>query len=353
MAAGGERRVFLKYLFSLSAFIAGSKFSFGHNEASRHLAIGPKTAWSMAPAGKRVKKIAVEEHFMAEEYLSWLGSRAVHKVSLSENMSRQGIDIGEGRIRDMDQCGVDMQILSLAEPPGLAPYPSLDPFNAEDAVALARIINDKLSNAVTQHPKRFAGFCCLPLQDPDAAADELERAVTKLGLKGTMVNDTTKRWLSDEKYEVIFERLARLDVPIYIHAMGPTNEEAGLHVVPDVKRLIESGIFDKYPGLKIILGHGGESLPFWLWRVNSVSRTGDKGFMEYFKEHFYVTISAQFWTPVLAFLITVMGADRIMFATDYPHPDWCKHVDFIDSAPISDSEREKICHLNAEKLFKL
>jgi len=347
------RRTFLKYLLSLSAFIAGSKFSFHNKKGSMPGTVKATQAWGMASSGKRIKKIAVEEHFMVEDYLDWLGSKAINKIALYESVSRNGMDIGEGRIKDMDECGVDMQILSLAEPPGLAPYPSLDPFNAEDAIALSKIINDRLSEAVKQHPKRFAGVCCLPLQDPEAAADELERAVTKLGLKGAMVNDTTKRWLSDQKYEAIFERLSRLDVPIYLHAMGPTNEEAGLHVVPDVKRLIESGVFDKYPGLKIILGHGGESLPFWLWRVNSVSKGGKKSFMECFKEHFYVTTSAQFWPPLLEFLITVMGADRILFATDYPHPDWCKHVDFIDSAPISDSDREKICHLNAETLFKL
>lgn len=349
---GFGRRNFLKRIFSLSAFVAGFVFSLNKSSGLKHGKINMTNALGMNVSGKKVKKIAVEEHFLTKEYLSWLDSKAEHKVSME--MTPQGTDLGEGRLKDMDEYGVDMQILSLGEPPGLAPYPALDPFKAEDAAALARIVNDELSEAVKKNPKRFAGLCCLPLQDPEAAADELERAVTKLGLKGTMVNDTPKRWLSDQKYEVIFERLAKLDVPMYIHAMGPTKEDSGLHVVPEVRRLVDGGLFDRYPGLKIILGHGGESLPFWLWRVDRLPQSGGKkGFMQCFKDNFYVTTSAQFWPPLLQFLISVLGADRILFATDYPHPDSCRHVDFIDSAPVSDSDREKICSLNAEKLFKL
>lgn len=353
-----RRRSFLKYLLSVSAFIAGSTLSLNKSRGFKKRKISWIKARGMETSGKRVKKIAVEEHFLTEQYLAWLGSKTEYKTSIPEGMTSIATNLGEGRLKAMDECGsgIDMQVLSLSDPPGLA-EPALDPFSASDAIVLAKIINNELSEAVKQYPKRFAGLCCLPLQDPKASADELERAVTKLGLKGTMVNDNPKRWLSDQKYEVIFERLATLDVPIYIHAMGPTKEDSGLHVVPEVWRLIDSGLFDKYPGLKIILGHGGESLPFWLWRVNGVQQRGAigrrKNFMQNFKDHFYVTTSAQFWPPLLQFLISVLGSDRILFATDYPHPDSCKHVDFIDSAQISDSDREKICHLNAERLFKL
>jgi 2,3-dihydroxybenzoate decarboxylase len=351
-----ERRSFLKYSLSLSAFIAGSTLSFNKSQGLKAERIKGKEAFAMSSSVGRVKKIAVEEHFLTEEYLAWIESRAAHKPSM--DMPPMGTNLGEERLKDMDECGIDMQILSLAEPPGYAPYPCLDPFNTKDAIALAKIVNNELSGVVKRYPEKFAGFCCLPLQDPIAAADELERAVTELGLVGTMVNDTPKRWLSDEKYEVLYERLAKLDVPLYIHAMGPTDEDSGLHVVPEVKRLIQSGIFDKYSGLKIILGHGGESLPFWLHRISGIGmRGGQKSFMQYFKDNFYVTTSAQCWAPLLEFLITVLGADRILFATDYrghgTNPSTCEHVEFIDSVRISDSDREKICHLNAEKLFRL
>ena len=356
MKERNERRSFLKYFLSLSAFIAGSVLSLKKNNGIKTGKIRRTEAHAMGNAGGRVKKIAVEEHFLTEEYLAWIESRAEHKPSM--DMPPMGTNLGEERLNDMDECGIDMQILSLAEPPGYAPFPCLDPFNTQDAIALAKIVNNELSGVVKRYPKRFAGFCCLPLQDPEAAADELERAVTKLGLVGTMVNDTPIRWLSDDKYEVLYERLAKLDVPIYIHAMGPTDEDSGLHVIPDIKRLIQGGIFDKYPGLKIILGHGGESLPFWLHRVAGIGmRGGQKSFMQYFKDNFYVTTSAQCWAPLLEFLITVLGADRILFATDYrghgTRQSTCEHVEFIDSVQISDSDRKKICHLNAEKLFRL
>jgi predicted TIM-barrel fold metal-dependent hydrolase len=136
---------------------------------------------------------------------------------------------------------------------------------------------------------------------------------------------------------------------MYLH-----QTESGENLIPDLIQLVNGDLLDKYPGLQFILGHGGEAMPFWLWRRGrSKSIGGKKSFKQKFIEHFYVTTSDQCWSTLLKFLIEVMGADRIMFATDYPYESMKQHVDLIDSVDISDSDKKRICHLNAEKLFRL
>ena len=300
--------------------------------------------------GKRVKKIAVEEHCVPKPFLEILLAKSSGHLSQVKGAAEKLPDLGEGRIAEMDRCGIDMQVLSLS-------YPALELFqNAEDAIAASKASNDAIAEAVKKYPTRFAGFCSVPLQDPDAAAEELERAVTKLGFQAVMVNENTpSRWLSDQKYNVFFECLAKQNVPIYLHADGPSNDDSGLHVVPEVMRLVESDLLVRHPNLQFILGHAGESIPFWLNRFDG--RWRDYGnrpkFSSYIKNNFYVTTSSQCWPILLDFLIATMGSDRIMFATDYPYEVTEDSVKFIDTAPISDADREKICHLNAEKLFRL
>jgi predicted TIM-barrel fold metal-dependent hydrolase len=164
-----------------------------------------------------------------------------------------------------------------------------------------------------------------------------------------MVNENTQRTYSDPKFEVLYERLAKLKVPLYLH-----QTESGQHLIPDLINLISGDLLDKYPNLTFILGHGGEAMPFWLWRrARSQSTGGKRSFKQKFIEHFYVTTSDQCWPTLLQFLIAALGSDRIMFATDYPYESMKQHVDFIDSVDISDSDREKISHLNAERLFRV
>jgi predicted TIM-barrel fold metal-dependent hydrolase len=338
------RRSFLRYLFSLSAFIAGSSLSFNKKPGVGN--IGMKKAWGKdSGSGKKFKKIAVEEHCYTDKYLDWLYSSRVDMTPgrpRDDEAVLRGLDRGEGRIREMDEAGVDMQILSLS-------YPDLDFFKAEDAVSLSRIVNDELAETVKRYPDRFRAYCCLPFQDPEAAAEELERAVTKLGLVGAMVNENTKRTYADSKFEVVYERLNKLKVPIYLH-----QTESGQHLIPDLINLINGDFLDKYPDLTFILGHGGEAMPFWLWRrARSKSVDGKRSFKQKFIEHFYVTTSDQCWPTLLKFLIEALGSDRIMFAADYPYESSKQHVDFIDSAPISETDREKISCLNAKKLFRL
>ena len=339
-----NRRSFIKQILSFSAFVAGSSLSFNMGKGSGIGNIGRKEAWAMGKSGKRFKKIAVEEHCFTEEFVDWLYSDRTDFVGRERNDETvlMALDRGEGRIKKMDEAGVDMQILSLS-------YPDLDFFKTEDAIALSKMVNNELSETVKRYPDRFRAFCCLPFQDPEAAADELERAVTKLGLVGAMVNENTERKYSDRKFEVVYEMLNRLKAPIYLHQTG-----SGENLIPDLITLIDGDLLDRYPDLQFILGHAGEAMPFWLWRRGrSESMDGKRSFKQKFIEQFYVTTSDQCWPTLLKFLIEVMGADRIMFSTDYPYESMKEHADFIDSVDISESDREKICHLNAEKLFKL
>jgi 5-carboxyvanillate decarboxylase len=340
--------------------------------------------------GFTVKKIAVEEHFTTEEYLTYLRSRRdipkrdkveiggekferdwwspTHYRLVDPSRPDKLINLGEGRLKDMDESSIDMQVLSLSAP-------SVGQFDASDGTSVAKSTNDELSEVIKRYRTRFAGFAAIAPQDPDAAANELERAVKELGLKGAMITGNTRgEFLDEQKYWVIFERAEKLEVPIYIHPWAPPPDmikpyltypelalpmwgfaaESGLHAM----RLICSGVFDKYPGLKIILGHLGEAIPFWLWRLDSrwswsEGKKLHKNPSQYFKDNFYVTTSGMYWQPALQFVCSALGADRIMFATDYPYESSSEAVQFIESMPMSDVDKKKICHLNAEKLLRL
>ncbi|MFH1651933.1 MAG: amidohydrolase family protein [Chloroflexota bacterium] len=343
-----------------------------------------------------MKIIAVEEHFFTRNYVQHLVSRkdypkfeitrdhnqseevrlwhspGHYTVQEQEEWSRK-LDTGEGRLREMDEHGIAMQVLSFAA--------ALELLEPAEGAALAKATNDELAEIVAAHPDRFAGFAALAAQDPDGAAAELERAVTKLGLKGTKINAHVGReFLDEEKYRVIFETAARLGVPVYLHPMQPSPEmikpfqaypglagpiwgfaaAAGLQAI----RLIYSGIFDRCPGLKIILGHLGEALPFWLWRLDNrwerdkitthpLTKDLRKKPGEYLRDNFLVATSGMFSLPAFQCVYQELGAERIMFAVDYPNESNRQAVQFLEQLPVSHEDKEKICHLNAERLLKL
>jgi len=346
-----------------------------------------------------VKKIAIEEHFHTEAYVKYLYARKEWprreiveeggKRFVRDWWSQKGYrvmnpdlpnpltDLGEGRLQRMDEAGIDMQVLSIS-------FPGVELFDASNGTAMAKSINDELSAAIKRYPERLAGFAAIAPQNPEGAADELERAVVKLGLKGAIVNGhICGEYLDDKKYWVIFERAVKLDVPIYIHPKMPSPDmikpylaypglasamlgfsaEASLHAM----RLILSGVFDRYPGLKIILGHLGEAIPFWLWRIDGrwiEEKEADPSSAAFYKDHqkspaqcfrdnFYVTMSGMYWQPVLQFVCSVIGSDRILFAADYPYESSKEAAQFLDSVELSRADKEKICHLNAERLLKL
>jgi 5-carboxyvanillate decarboxylase len=283
-------------------------------------------------------------------------------------------DLGERRIRDMDEAGIDRQLISLTAP-------GVQVFDADTAAALTTDYNDQLAEAVARHPDRFAGLAAVAPHKPEAAARELERAVTSLGLKGAIVNSHTRgRYLDDEKSWALFEAAESLGVPVYIHPQGPPPAmiqpfiecgldgaiygfavETGLHLL----RVIISGVFDRFPGLKVVVGHLGEGIPYWLFRVDffhrSYSRTGRyesfkplrKKPSDYMKENVYVTTSGMAWEPAIMYARSVLGADRVLYAMDYPYQYVPEEVAVTDGLAISVDEKKALYQTNAERVFGL
>ncbi len=339
-----------------------------------------------------MKRIAVEEHFLTKALLEHLRSRkewpkleaaeddqgnkvehmywapSYYFVHNDLDMLRRIVDIGEGRLRDMDESGIRMQVLSIS-------IPGVELLDSASGTAMAKHINDEVAQATRKYPERFSAFAALAAQNPPSAVKELERAVKDLGLRGAVVNSHIRgEYLDNQKFWIIFEKAEKLGVPIYLHPKQPSPDmikpyltypalanamwgfaaEASLHAV----RLIGSGVFDRFPDLKIILGHLGEAIPFWLWRMdNHWEKEGRRSLpakkkpSHYFKNNFFVTTSGMSWSPALQFVSAVLGVDRILFATDYPFESMKEAVQFMDDAPISDTEREKIYHLNTERLL--
>ncbi len=336
-----------------------------------------------------MKRIAVEEHFYNQEYVDHLKAIKEYEVTkdgkghkierlehfeLYPGVMEALVDMGEGRIRHMDEAGVDMQVLSFN-------CPGVEAMDATTGAEVAKRSNNELARVIQKYPKRFSGFAALAYQEPVSAAKELERAVKDLGLKGAKLDGYVNgEYLDDPKYWSIFEMAEKLEVPIYLHPKVPSPQiikpyltyaslagpmfgfgaDTSLHAM----RLICSGLFDRYPGLTLILGHLGEALPFWLWRLDKPWREGSikpdprsiklkKRPSDYLKNNIYVTTSGMFYYPALMCVMLALGADRIMFAADHPWEYSRVAVEFMDSAPISDPDKEKIYHGNAERLLNL
>jgi 5-carboxyvanillate decarboxylase len=297
----------------------------------------------------------------------------------SQTAMRRLFDLGEERLSIMDEHNVAMHLLLLTSP-------GLQMLDAETGTALATVANDRLAEAVRAHPTRYAGLAAIAPQDPWSAVREIERAMTKLKLNGIVINSHTNgEYLDELKYWPILEAAAALDAPIYIHPRAPSlamaapyakyhledaiwgfQAETGLHGV----RLIMSGIFDRFPKLRIVLGHMGEGIPYWLHRLDYMHRSSagskmaaDRGVewrpklqqqpSDYFRQNFMITTSGMNHAPVLEFCIGELGADNIMWAIDYPYQGTPEATSFLDAAPISEDDRHKIYHRNAERVFKL
>jgi 2,3-dihydroxybenzoate decarboxylase len=312
------------------------------------------------------KVVVLEEHFEVPELSDGgHGRSGVYTGGVNE-VAEMLADVGARRIEAMDAAGIDLQILSHTAPAGQ----NLDP---ETSVRLTRSANDMLHRTVSAKPDRFAGFAVLPTPDPAAAVKELERGVTELGFVGAMIHGLTHgEFIDAKKYWPIFALAEELDVPIYIHPAPPHpavmdayykeypimaragwgfGVEAGTQAI----RLVLSGLFDAYPKLKIIIGHLGEGLPYSLWRCDEIlSRALTKRrFREYFCEHFYITTSGNFSHPALLCAVMEMGADRILFSVDYPFADNVEGRHFVDTAPLSREDKDKILSHNATKLLRL
>jgi 5-carboxyvanillate decarboxylase len=283
-------------------------------------------------------------------------------------------DLGERRLADMDSSGIDQQIVSITSP-------GVQIFDAATATALAAKFNDELAEAVRSHPTRFAGLAAIAPQDPSRAAQELERAVKRLGLKGAIVNSHTRgEYLDDPKFWDIFAACEALGVPLYLHPNTPSKAmiepyiargldgavfgfaaETGLHAL----RLIVAGLFDRFPRLQIVLGHLGEALPYWLYRLdfmhNIIVRTNryasakalKKPLSAYLRENFHYTTSGMPWEPAIMFVHSVMGAERLLYAMDYPYQFVPEEVAWQDNLPLDLAAKRIFFQTNAERLFCL
>ena len=321
-------------------------------------------------------KIGLEEHFAIPDTLQ--DSAGFVPGDYWKELSRRLLDIHDDRLRQMDAHGVDMMILSL-NAPAVQAIPS-----REKANEIAMRANDFLAEQVNRRPDRFQAFAALPMQDPELACRELERCIVQLGFKGALVNgfsqvDTPDNvvYYDASQFEPFWETCERLDAPFYLHPrnpiaawaqiydghpwlLGPTwafGQETAVHAL----RLMASGLFDRHPGLKIILGHMGEGLPYSMWRVDNRNAwvkvpkayPAKKPLADYFHANFYLTTSGNFRTQTLIDAMLEVGADRILFSTDWPFENIDHAADWFDAASISEADRLKIGRSNAISLFKL
>jgi 2,3-dihydroxybenzoate decarboxylase len=313
--------------------------------------------------------IAVEEHYWdAEMSKTYVGLESGRPGPQMDRL----FDLGALRIKEMDEAGIDVQVISHGAP-------SAQKLPAEGAAALVRGVNDRLAAACAAHPKRFAAFAALPSNDPKAAADEFERTVTKHGFKGAMMHGLSNGvFLDDKRFWPIYERAEKLDVPIYFHPATPDSRVMDVYYNDYAKdfpmvvraawgytvetattaiRMVLSGVFDKHPKLKIVLGHLGETLPFLVWRVDhAIARPGAAksiSFRDIFCNNFWITTSGNFSNPALMCCVQEMGVDRILFAVDWPFVLNPPGVDWMKTVPLCDEDKAKILSGNAKRLLRM
>jgi hypothetical protein len=322
-----------------------------------------------------MRTIALEEHFWTPELAVPPGTGVLARAT-GRQLDAQLRDLDKERIADMDAAGIDLQVISHTQPAAQA-------LAGDEGVAVARRANDHLASAVARNADRLAGFATLPTASPAAAADELERTVADLGFVGGLVNSTlgsNGAFLDDPRFEVLLSRFEQLDVPLYLHpapmpdAINETlfgglrppvtaalsmaawgwHAEAGLHTL----RLIMAGVFDRHPGLRVIIGHCGEMIPFMLARIDDMmpppSVTGLASLpSEYFLRNVWVTTSGMFSLPPVLCTISVLGVDRVLFSVDYPFGGNAAARAMLDALPVSPADKAKIAGENAERILGL
>jgi 2,3-dihydroxybenzoate decarboxylase len=299
----------------------------------------------------------------------YLSSDSERATSLRERLQ----DLGERRLADMDATGIDRQIISLTAP-------GTQIFDAGRAVAMAALANDQLAQACRAHPDRYTGLTAIAPQDPEAAAAEIERGAT-LGFKGVIINSHTRdEYLDDPKFWPIFEAAEALDTPVYLHPNTPSRGligplldagldgaifgfavETGMHLL----RMIIAGVFDRFPGLRLVVGHLGEALPFWLFRLDYMhaatlrsrryphwTEIGAKP-SDYMRRNVWVTTSGMAWEPAIMFTREVLGGDRVLYAMDYPYQFVADEVTAQDQLPLDPSDKKAFFQTNAEHVFRL
>jgi len=363
-------------------------------ELDRRAFIGAGAAFGAAAAAETTqaqgrhgpRRIATEEAFATKEQMAamvalghsqWANPdlslwRSFGGANAGRSRLRNGLlDLEQDRIADMDANQVDMHILSLTSP-------GVQMFDPDTASGIAESANDQLAGVIRRHPTRFAGLAAFAPQDPKRAVKEMERGVRTLGLNGFILNShTNDEYFDDRKFWPMLEAAEALDRPIYIHPRCPSAPmwEAcadyglssgmwGFHVETSLHatRMILGGCFDQFPKLKIVLGHMGEGLPYWLYRIDHVyqafnppgsPRRLKASPKETFARNFVITTSGVNDPNVLAFTIAQLGIDNVLWAIDYPYEQSQPAVEFMDKAPVTPAQRLKLYQTNAERVFHL
>ncbi|WP_205856194.1 amidohydrolase family protein [Phytoactinopolyspora endophytica] len=283
-------------------------------------------------------------------------------------------DLGDERLADMDSAGIDHAVVSLTAP-------GTQVLDVARAREIATVANDRIADACLWHPGRFSGLAAVGFEDASSAVVELERAVTQLGLKGLICNSHVKgHYLDEPQFYPILEAAEALGVPIYLHPQTPPAQmigpmldagldgaifgfgvETGMHVL----RLIVAGVLDRFPRLKLVVGHLGEALPYWLYRLDWMhaaqvraaryesSKPLELTPSEYFRRNIWITTSGMAWPPAIMFCREVVGADRVLYAMDYPYQFVADEVRIQDDLPMSRDELRAFYETTAVELFNL
>ena len=339
-----------------------------------HLRIATEEAWATR------EMLDLYRRMLAENTLDDPGFKSLWGFYLNSPSPRATFiidrlqEMGQPRLDDMDKSGVDKQILMLTSP-------GVQVFDAATAVSLAISSNDQLAEACRKHPDRYAGMAAIAPQNPREAAKELERGVRKLGLKGAIVNShTLGEYLDDPKFWDIFAAAEALDVPVYLHPNAPSKGlvgpllargldgaiygfgvDTGMHLLAIMTR----GVFDRFPQLQIVVGHCGEALPFWLYRLDYMHQAGVKSkrydcmkplkktITQYMQQNVCVTNSGMAWAPAIQFCQQVLGMDRVLYAMDYPYQFSPEEVGEMERSSLSAADQKKFYQSNAERVFGL
>lgn len=328
-------------------------------------------------AAAPMRRIAIEEAWSIAEHFQALAAVSEGDWNNLDVVNVRLLGHGKGpiaanlldtkrRLAEMDRLGIDMHLLSLTSP-------GVQLFESGTAVALAQLANDRLAEVVAANPSRFGGLASFAPQDPAGAAKEMERAINTLKLNGFIVNShTNNEYLDEPKFWPILEAAEALGRPIYLHPRCPSDgmaapfrdyrmraaiwgfqAETGTHAM----RLMLSGVFDRFPKLQIVLGHMGENVPFHLWRSDNWYKKRARVYpsklspSEVMKRNFHITTSGVEHGPALRYTIDVLGADRIMWAIDYPYEEMAPAVAFMNDVDIPEAQRAAIYHRNTERLF--
>jgi predicted TIM-barrel fold metal-dependent hydrolase len=335
-----------------------------------------------------MKKVDLEAHFVTREYVTFMEKnkgfpryaedpqtrrrRLFYTADVAEPIGdpllEKLLDLGEERLKNMDQAGIDAQVLSLTSP-------GVEQFEPDVGTAMAKEANDALYEVIRKHPDRYVGFAALAPKNPAAAADELERAVKKLGFKGWKTHSNYGgEFLDDRKFWPILERAEKLNAAVYLHPAVPNIPQLskygivlagppfgfGIETCITMVRLIYSGVLDRYPKLKIMLGHYGEGLPFLMHRIDfaylkpwfdpEATPKLKRKPSDYLRENVYYTTSGNYFKGAFDCTYEAVGAEWILLATDYPYEDSGECMAFLKSLPLGEGEKNKIFSDNARRM---